>query len=388
MSTAGRWFGVGSSDDACARTAAEQATRQALSGADPKLLLVFVSMDHDLQQVADAVTVAAPGVPMVGCTTAGEIATGAAGDGRVVVTALGGEGFSAATAVAENASSDLFAAGGSLAAVVGQLPSSAHQILLLLTDGLAGDQQEIVRGAYAEVGATIPLVGGCAGDAGAMVETSQLCDGVVHRDAVVGAIVTSDAPIGVGVRHGWQAVGEPMLVTHSEDTTVFELDDRPALEVYLEQLGAPDRLGRDLGAFTSFAMTHPLGLRRRSSEEVRFVSGADLAAGALTCIAEVPQGSQVWVMRGDVDSVLAGTTNACAEALEPLEGAEPLGLLVFDCIARRGVLGDEGMGAEMAAISACLPEIPFAGFYTYGEFARTSGVRGFHNQTLVSLAFA
>jgi hypothetical protein len=29
---------------------------------------------------------------------------------------------------------------------------------------------------------------------------------------------------------------------------------------------------------------------------------------------------------------------------------------------------------------------PVAGFYTYGEIARTSGITGFHNQTLVVLA--
>jgi hypothetical protein len=29
---------------------------------------------------------------------------------------------------------------------------------------------------------------------------------------------------------------------------------------------------------------------------------------------------------------------------------------------------------------------PVAGFYTYGEIARTQGVSGFHNQTLVVLA--
>jgi hypothetical protein len=29
---------------------------------------------------------------------------------------------------------------------------------------------------------------------------------------------------------------------------------------------------------------------------------------------------------------------------------------------------------------------PVAGFYTYGEIARTRGVTGFHNQTLVVLA--
>jgi hypothetical protein len=31
---------------------------------------------------------------------------------------------------------------------------------------------------------------------------------------------------------------------------------------------------------------------------------------------------------------------------------------------------------------------PVAGFYTYGEIARTKGVSGFHNQTLVVLAIS
>ena len=31
---------------------------------------------------------------------------------------------------------------------------------------------------------------------------------------------------------------------------------------------------------------------------------------------------------------------------------------------------------------------PVAGFYTYGEIARTRGISGFHNQTLVVLAVA
>lgn len=49
-----------------------------------------------------------------------------------------------------------------------------HQVLLLLTDGLAGDQQEVVRGAYATLGAGTRLVGGCAGDGLRMEQTHQL----------------------------------------------------------------------------------------------------------------------------------------------------------------------------------------------------------------------
>jgi hypothetical protein len=87
------------------------------------------------------------------------------------------------------------------------------------------------------VGAGVPLVGGSAGDDLKMTRTFQLYDDQVLTDAVVAAGIASDAPLGIGVRHGWRRVGEPMLVTGSGGNRVYTLDDRPALDVYLKQLG-------------------------------------------------------------------------------------------------------------------------------------------------------
>ncbi|MGD0194620.1 MAG: FIST C-terminal domain-containing protein, partial [Candidatus Dormibacteria bacterium] len=105
------------------------------------------------------------------------------------------------------------------------------------------------------------------------------------------------------------------------------------------------------------------------------------------CIAEVPQGGLAWIMEGDAGSVLDATTAACSQAIDGLVGRPPLGFLAFDCIARRGVLGNEGIREEVSQIKSYAQGAPVAGFYTYGEIARTHGVSGFHNQTLVVLAF-
>jgi hypothetical protein len=43
--------------------------------------------------------------------------------------------------------------------------------------------------------------------------------------------------------------------------------------------------------------------------------------------------------------------------------------------------------AEVGRIAEFAAGAPVAGFYTYGEIARTRGVNGFHNQTLVVVAF-
>ena len=67
-------------------------------------------------------------------------------------------------------------------------------------------------------------------------------------------------------------------------------------------------------------------------------------------------------------------------------GHPPLGLVAFDCIARKGVLGGIGVADEVARVARHADGAPVAGFYTYGEIARTQGVSGFHNQTLVVLA--
>src|SRR5687768_13398505 len=382
-----RWIAIGRSDAADARTAGAEAAGAALAHHGPKLLTVFCSDDYDLPELMAGIGARAPGVPVIGCSTAGEIATDGPGDAGVVVLALGGDGFSVSTAAAEGASTRLREAGAEVARCSEADPHRPYRLLLLLTDGLAGDQQEIVRGAYSVLGAEVPLVGGCAGDDLRMKRTFQLHGDRVLTDAVVAAGIASDAPFGIGVRHGWRTVGEPMVVTSSANNRVYRLDDRPALDVYLERLDAPPEAHVDAEEFTRFSLTHPVGLNRRSGEEqVRFVADADFGDRSLGCIAEVPQGAFAWIMEGDARSVLDATDAACADALAPLGEHRPLGLIAFDCIARRGVLGGEGIVAEVERVAEHAAGAPVAGFYTYGEIARTAGMSGFHNQTLVVLA--
>ena len=384
-----RWMAVGSSNDPDSYAAGKAAADAALTRDDAQLLVVFCAHTYDLDRLLAGINERSGGVPLIGCSTAGEIATDGPEDASVVLTALGGPGFSVATRVATGVADRLRGAGEEVAGALTEVDDRAHRVLLLLTDGLAGDQQEIVRGAFGVVGAAVPLVGGCAGDALEMQQTYQLYGDQVLTNSVVAAALGSDAPIGIGVRHGWRTVGEPVLVTRSKNNRVFTLDDQPALDVYLDRLGVPAEARTTPAAFTRFAQAHPLGISRRSTEpHVRFVGGANFEERSLACIAEVPEGGLAWFMEGDEASVLEATDAACDEALETLAGEPPLGVIAFDCIARRGVLGEIGIRHEVDRIAAHAPGSPVAGFYTYGEIARTKGVSGFHNQTLVVLAVA
>ena len=387
--TGTRWFGTGHSNLPDPRAAGRCATEAALGARpDAKLLVVFASSRLDLGDLLEGIRAVDAETPLIGCSTAGEISAAGPGDAGVVVLALGGDGIDVATSVARSVSGRLRDAAADAASCITEVPARRHQVLLLLSDGLAGDQQEVVRGAYAVCGAAVPLVGGCAGDDLKMVRTEQLWNGEVLQGAIVAAALSSDGPMGIGVSHGWKRVDEPMLVTRSSGNRVYELDGEPALDVYLRRLDAPEDARRDPEAFTRFALTHPLGISRRAGEEVRFVAEADFDDRSLGCVAHVPQGGLTWIMEGDDASVLAATDVACRDALGALGGETPVGLIAFDCIARRGVLGETSIGREVEQISEVAGGAPVAGFYTYGEIARTQGVNGFHNQTLVVLAIA
>jgi hypothetical protein len=219
-----------------------------------------------------------------------------------------------------------------------------------------------------------------------MVTSRQFYGDQVLQDAVVAAGIGSDGPIGIAIHHGWTRYSEPMVVTASAGNDVHTLDDRPALDVYLDGFGAPAGIDTDPAAFAEFALTRPLAISRRGDDAVRHVLGADPSARTLTCAGGVPLGAEAWLMSGDVESTLDAADRACADAVAQLGGVPPQALLVFDCVGRRAVLGEAGAAAERAAMERRSGGAALAGFYTYGEIARTRGVNGFHNQTIVAVA--
>lgn len=385
----GRWAGAGHSSHADAARAGREAVGAAIVGDEPRLVLVFASPRYDLDALAAAADAAAGPAELIGCSTAGEIGPAGLLEPGVVALALGGPGFSVAARVANAAGgTQLRAAGEEVAGCLSAVADLPHKALILLTDGLAGDPQDVVRGAYSRVGAVVPLAGGCAGDELNMGQTRQFCGDRVTTGAVVGAALASDAPLGIGVRHGWETTGEPLLITASEGTVLHTLNDAPALDVYLDLLDAPEDARTDARAFTRLALGHPFGVAspRGRETQVRGVAYADFDKRAVHCIAEIPQGTLAWLMRGERDAVLAATAAACDEALAPLHGRPPLGLLAFECVARAGVLGPDGEREAFERIAAAAAGAPVAGFRTYGEIARTHGLAGFHNQSLVVIA--
>ncbi|OLB64468.1 MAG: hypothetical protein AUI10_10855 [Actinobacteria bacterium 13_2_20CM_2_72_6] len=389
VDTGRRWLAVGRCTDADPRRAGREAARQAWVDTNPALLIVFCSGQADPAAVLAGIEEVFPGVPLIGCSAQAVIAADGLDGPGVVVTALGGPGFAAHTGLASadaGCQRDAGAAvAGSLAELAGDRP---HRVLLLLTDGSVRDQEEILAGAYSVVGASVPLIGGTCGPDPALGHGYQLRGRDVATRSVAGAVIASDAPFGIGLGHGCRKIGEPMIVTRSVRGEISTLDDQPALQAYLGRLDAPPEVYRDQAAYDEFTRRRPIGIRRRNGEEVRHVNLVPGPEGRLRSSGEVPEGGLIWVLEGDRESTLDAAAEACQAAVEGLDGFAPLGLIAFDCISRSRVLGEEGTRQEVERMLKVADGAPLAGFYTWGEIARTRGITGYHNQTLAVLAVA
>jgi hypothetical protein len=382
-----RWLSVGRSGEADSQRAGRDAARDAVVNGDARLLMAFCSANHDPVEVLAGINGVGGGVPVIGCSTRVVIGPDGPSGTSVTLVALGGPGFSVATAGAgHDGGVRGREAGAQVAECVARVEDRPNRVLVLFTDGKKVSPEDVLAGAYRAVGASVPLVGGRSSADKVTKRSFHLHGDQVLTDSVVGAVIASDGPLGIGVRHGWRRVGEPMLVTGSRNGDVFTLNDQPALKAYLGRLGAPEEAYTDPVAFDQFARRRPLGVRRRSGEEVRSVNSAALLdQGGLHSAGEVPEGGLVWLMEGDEESVLEAAGDACRDAVAALGGHPPLGLVAFDCESRGGLLGPDGLGQEVERMMAGAAGAPVAGMQVQGEFARTRGFSGYHNQTLVIL---
>jgi hypothetical protein len=356
-----------------------------MAGDSARLIMVFGSDAYEPEPLLVGIRSLTGDVPLIGCSTAGEITPAGPADATLVVLVLGGPGFTVATA-----ESSLLRgpreAGEEVAGALREV-DAPHKVLMILPDGASINHQDIVRGAHSQAGAEISVVGGFAAEGGLRLHRPfQLKDGGVRQQTVVAAAIGSTGPFGIGVRHGWRPVGEPMTVSWDATGRISRLDDEPALDAYLSRLNAPEEAYSDPYEFDHFKQMRMIGLMRGDGYEVirglREANFEDRTLGVQAI--DNAEDGLVRVVEGDPASLLDAAAAACSEALDGI-GGPPLGFVAFDCSSRKFVLGRD-RGTEVDRIVALSAGAPVAGFYSYGEIATGHGPDGYHHGTLVVLA--
>jgi hypothetical protein len=385
--------GTGSSKNALPGAAGTEATERAkrrLGGGKPAYGFLFATPDLDLSEALEAAREAS-GAEMIGCTTAGEITEDGLVHQSVAVMLVASE-VTLQARYAEGLKANPRKLAGELWAGTGEVKKAAstrghrHLTSVLFTDGLAPTGERLVSELYDQrVQSGTQIVGGAAGDEGRFAATSVGAGGRAGSDACAALHVFGSAQWGLGVDHGLRPTTKAMRVTKAEGNVVKEIEGQPAFAVYEKH--AAERGVRLTKANTgAYLIANELGMHffeRISRARAPLAGGAD---GSLVCAGDIPRGSMVSILDGEVTSMVAAARSAAEQARAVLGKQQAAGVLLFDCVCRGMILKSE-FDREVAAVRSVFRDVPIAGFLTYGEIARSNDkLDGWHNATAVVVA--
>jgi hypothetical protein len=355
--------------------------RAGLSNHTPDAVILFASSQHDYVQLLQAVQDSCSTRVLVGCSSAGEFASGDRGEGSASAVGIRSDVMRFTAGLGRNLRGDRQAAADEIASSFQGLTTHqyAHRAALVLADALAGYTDDFIEQLSVATLGNYRFFGGGAGDDARFAKTHVFCGNEAFTDAAVALEILSTKPIGVGVSHGWEPAGEPLRVTEAEGSTVISLNATPAVEIFEEHAkNTGQQFNRNDPV--PFFLHNVLGIDTGSGYKLR-VPLAILDNGAIGCASDVPAGATAYIMKTTTKSAADAAMRAVKAAVGDMNGTEPKVALFFDCVATRLRMGGE-FGMEMDALQRALGNVSYAGCNTYGQIARSEGqFSGFHNCT-------
>lgn len=358
--------------------------RDQLSGA-PDAIIVFAAPGNDFRALLSALAESTDTTTIVGCSSAGEFTSDAAGVGLTNATALRAPDMRFSASFGTGLTTDYARAAHDVAKGfrANRFPELPYRAALVLVDALAGHAEEFVTALTVETAGSYRFFGGGAGDDARFQKTYVFCGTEVYQDAAVALEIVSKKPIGVGARHGWKPAGRPLRVTEAEASRVVSLNAAPAVQAFEDHAESTSQQF-DQANPIPFFLHNIVGVDTGSGHKLRVPLGvAD--GGGIVCAAEIPAGATTHIMSTGATSAAEAAAEATRDAVRQVtsQGHRPKAALFFDCVATRLRLG-ESFDQELDAVAAELDGAPFAGFNSYGQIVRAEGqFSGFHNCTAV-----
>jgi len=367
---------------------AVQELYDAIYQANASFAVFYCSANYDLIALEQALSEIFADIPLIGCTTAGEIGpSGLFDDGltgftvssnkiTVASTLISNEGFNKSTA------SDVYK---KLC-----LEKEAHtpdpaltnkswgNFIFLLCDGVSKIEEKVVSAFHSEAFGT-QIVGGSAGDAQRFAKTHVFHQGTFHKNSSLVSLVSTCLPFHVFKTENFIAGdGEKMIVTESNNSerTVTEINGLPANEGYADSFGIDES---ELSL--EFYAAHPVAVKLGGELYIRSITQAtkELSAtqpSTLKFACAINTGIVLTpVKETDMVADLATCFNNVQEEI-----GKPILTLGFDCMLRKVRYKSRNIRNEIGEL---MQRNNVVGFHTYGEQFRSLHV----NQTFTAVAF-
>ena len=396
--------GVGMSRHHNPNVAGREAAEQALEKAGvskPDFVLMFGSIGYDQHSLVRAVREVTGGAFLSGCSAEGTINGDDADESNfsVVVTAISSDELQWRNGLVAGLEADPRAVGKRVAKDLLPHLSTDTIGLFVFPDGRIDNLEHFFTGLEENLPSErfLPMWGGGASNAITLSmeePTYQYCDDEVVSDGVSYALLSGKAQASWAMSHSVIPIGGERKVTRGQGNVIYEIDGKPAVEVLKEYL--PEHALAEDRDWMRYAVSLALCFRAPSymkDEEyvVRGVPYVRMADGSIIVQGtEVQEGTSVWFSSRDKEKLATGLDRMAAQIKDQLGGEKPKLILQFECGTRgKMMLRDQEKLQFLRQFRQSVdPDVPWAGYYTWGEIGPVEEHNLRHLYTSVVLALS
>lgn len=264
--------------------------------------------------------------------------------------------------------------------LIEQLPQEGLKYAFVVSDGSYTNGSQLAVGMNSAIQDNLIITGALCGD-GSRFETT-LCsynEQPKEGEIVVVGIYGETLEVSFATNGGWTPFGPERVVTKSKNNILYELDGKPALDLYKMYLGEKSE------ELPGAALLYPLKVKSTDERKsiVRTILNIDEDKNSMILAGDILEGSQVQLMMTNVDSIVNAAETGALSALE-LRTDEPELAILVSCIGRKLVLDQRVEEEVEEVIEVVGPKATVCGFYSYGEIAPFDGEMNcqLHNQTM------
>jgi hypothetical protein len=252
--------------------------------------------------------------------------------------------------------------------------SFKHPSAIIGSSGILTDGQALVEGVLSKTKNDFVMFGGLAGDDALFEKTFVFTDRTISDNGGLVLVFDQDKIELSGMTSsGWISLGAEFTVNRSKGNTVFEINDLPALDMYMNYLNVKED---DL---PGIGIEYPFMVKKGDGSSVlRAVTGIDKERRSLIFAGTVSQGSTVSFSTSPGFEIMENTREKIISYHNKNQKADLM--LLFSCIARHIALGP--LISTEIKLASIKWRKPLVGFFTYGEVGNNeNGNCSFYNQT-------
>jgi len=351
-------------------------------GADAaKAGLLFAASEFDLELLTKMAGDAFPGIPVVGCTTAGTFST-AMGISRDSISLMlfVSDSVEFAVGLGEYAQQDTPRVARDAAAMALSVHPGKRPAMAFVFPDVMLAPGELIDTLSQSLGC--PIFGGFAGGEGEQRgDARQFFGNKVCHGAVVVLALFGPAKAVFRISNSWHPVGHRVRVDAVRGRRVLRINGKTALDFYRDTLGPHGAPATEM----------PLAVFEDNEHyTIRGPLHYDEADGSIVVSDNVREGTQVRITEATRENILEDVERTLRELVTSLPlGFVPDAALAFSCNARSTILGLRAREEFDLLCHTLPPGLPILGFHAYGEICPVSPgeFANYHNCTLVTVLF-